>query len=42
MGTKERREREREKLRALILDAAREMFVERGYEGVHAEDCGED
>ena len=34
MGTKERREREREQLRGLILDAAREMFVERGYEGV--------
>ncbi len=34
MGTKERREREREELRAKILDAARELFVEQGYEAV--------
>lgn len=34
MGTKERREREREELRAKILDAARELFAEEGYEAV--------
>ena len=34
MGTKERREREREELRAKILDAARELFAELGYEAV--------
>jgi AcrR family transcriptional regulator len=34
MGTAERRQRERDAKRALILDAARELFVERGYEAV--------
>ena len=34
MGTKERREREREELRAKILDAARVLFAEQGYEAV--------
>lgn len=34
MGTKERREREREEVRIKILDAAREMFATHGYEGV--------
>ncbi len=34
MGTKERREREKETLRQEILDAARELFVEEGYENV--------
>ncbi len=34
MGTKERRERERGELRASILDAARELFAELGYEAV--------
>jgi AcrR family transcriptional regulator len=34
MGTKERRAREKEELREKILDAARELFVERGYEAV--------
>ena len=34
MGTKERRERERDAVRTQILDAARELFVEHGYEGV--------
>jgi len=32
MGTKERRDREREQLRKKILDAARELFAEQGYE----------
>jgi AcrR family transcriptional regulator len=32
MGSAERRTREREETRERILDAAREMFVERGYE----------
>jgi AcrR family transcriptional regulator len=32
MGSKERRQREREDLRTRILDAARELFVNRGYE----------
>lgn len=32
MGSKERRQREREDLRTRILDAARELFVQRGYE----------
>src|SRR5918996_830259 len=32
MGSAERRTRERVETRQLILDAAREMFVERGYE----------
>ena len=34
MGTIERRAREREETRSLILDAARELFVERGVEAV--------
>ena len=34
MGTKERRERERGETRQRMLDAARELFVELGYEGV--------
>ncbi|HEX6940295.1 MAG TPA: TetR/AcrR family transcriptional regulator [Longimicrobiales bacterium] len=33
MGSKERRERERAETRRKILDAARDMFVEHGYEG---------
>src|SRR5262245_13910881 len=34
MGSNERREREKEKLRAKILDAARELFAQHGYEAV--------
>ena len=34
MGTKQRREREKEMLRQDILDAARELFVKEGYENV--------
>lgn len=34
MGTKERREREREEMREAIVDAAREMFATEGYEAV--------
>ena len=34
MGIAERRERERTELRGKILDAARELFVEHGYESV--------
>ena len=34
MGVKERRAREREQLRRQILDAARELFVNEGYENV--------
>jgi AcrR family transcriptional regulator len=34
MGTKERRERERSETRDLILEAARELFLTEGYEGV--------
>jgi len=34
MGTVERRERERLELRELILDAARQLFLEEGYEAV--------
>lgn len=34
MGTKERRERERSEMRDLILEAARELFLAEGYEGV--------
>ncbi len=34
MGTLERRERERQELRGRILDAARELFVEQGFEAV--------
>ena len=34
MGTKERREREKENLRQEILDAARQLFLRNGYENV--------
>jgi AcrR family transcriptional regulator len=34
LGTTERRERERQELRTRILDAARELFAEQGYEAV--------
>ena len=34
MGTKERRERERLKLRGKILDAARKLFIQQGYDAV--------
>lgn len=34
MGTKERRERERQKLRGKILDAARKLFIQQGYDAV--------
>src|SRR3954452_20214230 len=34
MGTAERRERERQEMKTRILDAARELFVEQGYEAV--------
>ncbi len=34
MGTKERREREREEIRTKILDAARDLFAKEGYEAV--------
>ena len=34
MGTKERREREKDQIRTAILDAARELFVAQGYDGV--------
>jgi len=34
VGTKERRERERRELRRKILDAARALFVEQGYDAV--------
>lgn len=34
MGTRERREREREELRTKILDAARNLFATEGYEAV--------
>ncbi len=34
MGPKERREREKQETREKILDAARELFVTEGYEGV--------
>jgi len=34
MGSKERREREKENLRQEILDAARELFADQGYESV--------
>jgi AcrR family transcriptional regulator len=34
MGVKERRQREKENLRQVILDAAREMFAEEGYASV--------
>ena len=34
MGTKERRERERDQVRGKIMDAARELFVRDGYDSV--------
>ena len=34
MGVKERRAREKEQLRRQILSAARELFVNEGYENV--------
>src|SRR5262245_10596319 len=34
MGSKQRREREKESLRQDILDAARELFISEGYENV--------
>jgi AcrR family transcriptional regulator len=34
MGTKQRRDREREEMRTKILDAARELFAAEGYEAV--------
>jgi AcrR family transcriptional regulator len=34
LGTAERRERERQELRTRILDAARELFAEQGYDAV--------
>ena len=34
MGVKERREREKSETRDKILDAARELFIAEGYEGV--------
>jgi AcrR family transcriptional regulator len=34
MGSRERREREREEIKGRILDAARELFAELGYEAV--------
>src|SRR5689334_10290232 len=34
MGPKQRREREKEEVRQMILDAARELFVEHGFEAV--------
>ena len=34
MGTQERREREKAEVRRAILDAARELFIETGYEAV--------
>jgi AcrR family transcriptional regulator len=34
MGSEERRQRERDELREKILDAARDLFLEYGYEGV--------
>lgn len=40
MGTNERRERERLAMREQILDAARELFAERGYEAVTMREIG--
>jgi AcrR family transcriptional regulator len=40
MGTNERRERERSAMREQILDAARELFAERGYEAVTMREIG--
>jgi AcrR family transcriptional regulator len=34
MGVKERREREKSEIRDKILDAARELFITEGYDGV--------
>lgn len=41
MGTKERRERERQDLRQKIKDAARELFSTRGYEAVTMREIAE-
>ena len=40
MGTNERRERERSAMREQILNAARELFAERGYEAVTMREIG--
>src|SRR5690349_15214518 len=40
MGVNERRERERLAVRDRILDAARELFAERGYEAVTMREIG--
>jgi AcrR family transcriptional regulator len=40
MGSSERRERERLELRQKILDAARELFTQRGYEAVTMREIG--
>lgn len=40
MGTSERRERERLAMREQILDAARELFAERGYQAVTMREIG--
>jgi len=40
MGTNERRERERLAMREQILDAARELFAERGYDAVTMREIG--
>ena len=40
MGTNERRERERLAMREQILDAARQLFAERGYEAVTMREIG--
>jgi AcrR family transcriptional regulator len=41
MGVKERREREKTETREIILDAARELFITEGYEGVYMRKVGE-
>jgi AcrR family transcriptional regulator len=40
MGTNERRERERQAMREQILNAARELFAERGYDAVTMREIG--
>lgn len=40
MGSNERRERERQAMREQILDAARELFAERGYQAVTMREIG--